>query len=314
MPASVHVVAGVLRDAGGRVLLARRPVGKHLAGLWEFPGGKCDAGEAPVDALARELREELGIVVESARPLIAVPHRYPEQDILLDVWQVSAWTGTPHPHEGQALAWVEQGALAQVEMPPADRPVIAALALPDRYLITPAFEPDALDELLAGIERACRRGLRLVQLRQPHWPRARLADAARRARDACREHGARLLLNGDVQLAMVLGLDGVHLPARIAAGLAERPLPADRWLGVSCHDAAELLHAVRIGADFATLSPVFPTPGHEHAQALGWERFAELVVHAPMPVYALGGMEGEDVDAAWMAGAQGIAAIRALWS
>ena len=123
-----------------------------------------------------------------------------------------------------------------------------------------------------------------------------------------------LLLNGDVQLAMVLGLDGVHLPARIAAGLAERPLPADRWLGVSCHDAAELLHAVRIGADFATLSPVFPTPGHEHAQALGWERFAELVVHAPMPVYALGGMEGEDVDAAWMAGAQGIAAIRALWS
>ena len=314
MPASVHVVAGVLRDAGGRVLLARRPPGKHLAGLWEFPGGKCDVGEAPVDALARELREELGVVVESARPLIAVPHRYPEQDILLDVWQVSAWTGVPHPHEGQALAWVEQAALAQVSMPPADRPVIAALDLPDRYLITPAMAPEALEELLAGIERACRRGVRLVQLRQPHWPRARLAEAARGARGICHAHGSRVLLNGDVQLAMVLGLDGAHLPARAAADLIQRPLPADRWLGVSCHDAAELLHAVRIGADFATLSPIFATPDHEHAQTLGWERFADLVAHAPMPVYALGGMEGEDIDAAWMAGAQGIAAIRGLWT
>jgi 8-oxo-dGTP diphosphatase len=100
----------------------------------------------------------------------------------------------------------------------------------------------------------------------------------------------------------------------VAAELVQRPLPADRWLGVSCHDAAELLHAVRIGADFATLSPIFPTPDHEHAQALGWERFADLVAHAPMPVYALGGMEGEDIDAAWMAGAQGIAAIRGLWT
>ncbi|HEY6941822.1 Nudix family hydrolase [Dokdonella sp.] len=314
MPASIHVVAGVLRDAGGRVLLARRPAGKHLAGLWEFPGGKCDAGEAPVDALARELREEIGVVVESARPLIAVPHRYPEQDILLDVWRVSAWSGVPHPHEGQALAWVERSALPQVAMPPADRPVIAALELPDRYLITPETSPDELGELTAGIERACRRGLRLIQLRQPHWPRARLAEAARSARAICHEHGTRLLLNGDVQLAMVLGLDGVHMPARLAADLVQRPLPPDRWFGVSCHDAAELLHAVRVGADFATLSPVLPTPGHEQAEALGWERFADLVAHAPMPVYALGGMEGEDIDAAWMAGAQGIAAIRGLWA
>lgn len=314
MPASVHVVAGVLRDAGGRVLLARRPAGKHLAGLWEFPGGKCDAGEAPVDALARELREELGIVVESARPLIAIPHRYPEQDILLDVWTVSAWTGSPEPREGQALAWVERDALAHVAMPPADRPVVAALELPDRYLVTPAFDPAAIADLLAGIESACRRGLRMVQLRQPQWPRARLAEAARAAREICRAHGARLLLNADIQLAMVLGLDGVHLPARVAADLLQRTLPADRWLGVSCHDAAELLHAVRIGADFATLSPVFASPGHEHAQPLGWERFADLVAHAPMPVYALGGVEAEDIDAAWMAGAQGIAAIRGLWS
>lgn len=313
MPASIHVVAGVLHDAAGRVLVAQRPPGKHLAGLWEFPGGKCEAGEAPVDALARELREELGIIVESARPLIAVPHRYPDTDILLDVWQVSAWSGTLHPHEGQAFAWVDLAALEQVPMPPADRPVATALRLPDRYLITPDLPAGTSQELLAGIERACRRGVRMVQLRLPQWPRAALAALAREARAACAVHATRLLLNGDVQLAMVLGLDGVHLPARVAATLSCRPLPADRWLGVSCHDAAELLHAVRIGADFATLSPVFPTPGHDDSTALGWDRFADLALHVPIPIYALGGLEAEDVDAAWMAGAQGIAAIRGLW-
>ena len=314
MPASIHVVAGVLRDAAGRVLVAQRPPGKHLAGLWEFPGGKCEVGEAPVDALARELREELGVVVESARPLIAIPHRYPDQDILLDVWRVSGWSGSLHPHEGQAFAWVDLAALDQIPMPPADRPAIAALRLSDRYLITPDLPQDASAELLAGIERACRRGVRMIQLRLPRWPRTALAAIAREARSVCAAHAARLLLNGDAPLAMVLGLDGVHLPARTAATMTQRPLPADRWFGVSCHDAAELLHAVRIGADFATLSPVFPTPGHADSTALGWDRFAELVMHVPIPVYALGGLEGEDVDAAWMAGAQGIAAIRGLWA
>lgn len=314
MPASIHVVAGVLHDAAGRVLIAQRPAGKHLAGLWEFPGGKCEAGEAPVDALARELREEIGIVVESARPLIAIPYRYPEQDVLLDVWHVAAWSGRPHPHEGQALAWVEVDALDRVPMPPADRPAIAALRLPDRCLVTPDLAPGAIDELRGGVERACRRGVRMVQLRLPRWSAAEIAVAVRALRPPCAAHGAKLVLNGDPRLALVLGADGVHLSARVAATLTERPIPGDRWLGVSCHDAKELLHAVRIGADFASLSPVFPTPTHAQAEPLGWDRFADLVAHVPIPVYALGGVEADDIDAAQMAGAQGIAGIRAFWS
>ena len=120
-------------------------------------------------------------------------------------------------------------------------------------------------------------------------------------------------MNGVWQLAAVLGLDGVHLPTRIAATLTQRPLPGDRWVGVSCHNAAELAHAIRIGADFATLSPVFETPSHPQSVALGWERFAELVAGATLPVFALGGLESDDIDAARMSGAQGIAAIRAFW-
>lgn len=311
--APLHVVAGILRDDYGRILLAQRPAGRHLAGLWEFPGGKCEPDEVPVDALARELREEIGIVVESAQPLIAIPHQYPDKNIVLDVWQVSAYSGIPLSRESQRLAWVEADALDGVDMPAADRPAIAALRLPDRYLITPALDPGEGEAIMHGIERACRRGIRMIQLRLPGWPLDRLARLARSARNLCQTYEARLLMHADWRLAGVLGLDGVHLPAALAAGLSERPLPADRWLGVSCHDAAELAQALRIGADFATLSPVYETPGHAQATPLGWEGFADLVAAAALPVFALGGLEADDVDAARMSGAQGIAAIRALW-
>ncbi len=121
------------------------------------------------------------------------------------------------------------------------------------------------------------------------------------------------MLNTDWRLAAVLGLEGVHLPASVAAALSARPLPADRRVGVSCHDAAELAHATRIGADFATLSPLYETPSHPQSLAVGWERFAELVADATLPVFALGGLESDDIDAARMSGAQGIAAVRAFW-
>ncbi len=314
MESAIHVVAGIVRDAHGRVLLAQRPAGKHLAGLWEFPGGKSESDEAGVDALARELREEIGITVESARPLIAVPHRYPEKDIVLDVWQVLAYSGVPHAREGQPLAWVEIADLDRMAMPQADRPVASALRLPDRYLITPPLPVEQTETLLRGIESACRKGLRMIQLRLPHWSRDDIATLARAARNSCHQHDARLLLNDDWRLAQVLGLDGVHLPARTAATLQHRPLGRDRWVGVSCHDATELAQAARIGADFATLSPVYETPAHPHTAPLGWERFGELTAQATLPVFALGGLDEEDLDAAQMSGAQGIAAVRAWWA
>ncbi len=91
----VHVLAGVLLDTSGRVLLAQRPPGKHLAGQWEFPGGKREAGESPLQALTRELAEELGIVVQHAEPLIALPWHYDANELLLDAWHVLQWAGTP---------------------------------------------------------------------------------------------------------------------------------------------------------------------------------------------------------------------------
>src|SRR3982751_518661 len=97
--APIHVVAGVIRDATGRVLVAQRPEGKHLAGFWEFPGGKSDPGESPLDALRRELFEELGICAETAETLISVPWAYPGKTIVLDAWIVNAYAGEVHARE-----------------------------------------------------------------------------------------------------------------------------------------------------------------------------------------------------------------------
>jgi 8-oxo-dGTP diphosphatase len=122
----VHVVAGVLRDARGRILLARRTEGRDLAGLWEFPGGKVEPGESPEDALVRELREELGISAAVGASVIRVQMAYPDKQLLLDVREV-AFSGHPRGLEGQALAWVPLHKLPDYPMPPADVPVVEEL-------------------------------------------------------------------------------------------------------------------------------------------------------------------------------------------
>jgi 8-oxo-dGTP diphosphatase len=309
----IHVVAGVVRDRTGRVLVAQRPQGKHLAGFWEFPGGKSDPGEPPFDALRRELAEEIGIVVSTAQPLISVPWSYPEKRIVLDAWLVDAYSGVVHAREEQPLQWIALDELERLPMPPADVPIVSALRLPDRYLITPTLAPGAQRTLLDGIERACAAGIRLIQLRQPEWTSTEIEAAAAEARAICAGYGADLLLNTHWRIAERCGLDGVHLPARAAAQLDTRPVSAERWFAVSCHDEAELEHAQRIGADFVTLAPVSPTPSHPDARPLGWSRFAELTAGAAVPVYALGGLGPEDIAAARAYGAQGVAAIRAFW-
>jgi mutator protein MutT len=129
---TIHVVAGVLIDAADRVLLAQRPEGKHLAGGWEFPGGKLEPGETRYEALVRELKEELGIEVLAAGPLIRARHQYPARDILLDVWVVTEYRGEPEGLDGQALRWCARADLPAAKLLPADRPIVTALRLPQR--------------------------------------------------------------------------------------------------------------------------------------------------------------------------------------
>lgn len=119
-------------DAAGRVLIAQRPSGKHLAGGWEFPGGKLEPGEERAAGLARELQEELGITIGAPRPLMRVQHAYPSRVVLLDMWVVKRYVGEPQGLDGQALRWCAQDDLPEADLLPADKPIVAALRLPER--------------------------------------------------------------------------------------------------------------------------------------------------------------------------------------
>jgi 8-oxo-dGTP diphosphatase len=125
----ILVVAVALIDVDGRVLLAERPAGKHLAGTWEFPGGKVQPGETPEAALIRELREELGIdvVASCLAPFTFASHRYAEFHLLMPLYVCRKWAGIAMPREGQQLKWVRSAQLADYPMPPADKPLVAML-------------------------------------------------------------------------------------------------------------------------------------------------------------------------------------------
>lgn len=317
----LHVVAGVLRDAQGRVLLARRPAGKADAGLWEFPGGKVERGEAPLDALRRELQEELGLCVLDGVPLIRVPVASAGDGaairLHLDTWTIRGYRGDPFAHEHDALAWVAPEALDRYPMPPADRPVVAALRDPDRVLITPEPGEGAEAEAtwLARADVALAQGLRRVHLR--------LADAAQRRRLAvelaqrCRAAGAGLWVHGDPDLAAELGV-GLHWRAsqlRLpeAAALTVRHRDAGGRVCAAVHDAEELGLAESLGVDDLLLGPVNPTATHPGQPGLGWDAFERLRSQTASPVYALGGVGPTDLVEARRHGAQGVAGIRAFW-
>ena len=123
----IPVVAAALFDHAGRVLIAQRPSGKALAGRWEFPGGKVTAGESERQALARELREELGIEVLAARPFMRLTHAYAERDVELSLWIVERFSGEPRSLDAQALKWVAPGRLGSEDILEADQPFIEAL-------------------------------------------------------------------------------------------------------------------------------------------------------------------------------------------
>lgn len=126
----IHVVAGVILNATGDVLLALRPKNKHKGGLWEFPGGKVEAGESPRDALARELEEEIALAVEQAEPFLMIDHDYGDKHVTLDVWRVTQFSGTPHGREGQEVAWVPIVELANYQFPEANAAIVTALQKP----------------------------------------------------------------------------------------------------------------------------------------------------------------------------------------
>lgn len=308
----LHIAVGVVSDADGRILISERKPDCAYAGQWEFPGGKCEPGETVEAALRRELCEELGLRVESARPLIRLAHRYPDRHVLLDTWRVTAWQGRAEPREGQRIAWVLPAELDRHALLAANRPIVRAVQLPATYLVTPAPDnhPAAF---LHSLEASLIAGVRMVRLRAPALAEREYAILAGECLRSCRYYGALLLLDRDPALVERLGADGLHLGSVAASRLRQRPLAPERYFGISCHDRAELEKARELDADFAVLGPVLATATHPQVTGLGWQAFETLLGDLALPVYGIGGLKPANLPEAWAHRAQGIAAIRGLW-
>jgi 8-oxo-dGTP diphosphatase len=307
----VEVAAAVILRADGSFLLAKRPAGKVYAGWWEFPGGKVESGEPPPHALARELHEELGIDVVSAWPWLTRVFTYEHATVRLNFFRVTRWVGEPHPREGQSLAWQRLGEPMLEPMLPANAPIIASLSLPNEYAISAAASLGQ-EAFLRRLEDRLEGGLKLIQLREKQLPADALLALARRTCELAHRFGARVLVNGDTQLAREAGADGVHFPAGALMSLATRP--RGLLAGASCHDANELARAMALELDFAVLGAVKPTGSHPGSIPLGWDRFALIARGATIPVYAIGGLRTLDMQDAWAAGAHGIAMISGAWA
>jgi 8-oxo-dGTP diphosphatase len=307
---TIDVAAAILIRSDGAVLLAQRPAGKVYPGYWEFPGGKLEAGEAPAQALARELHEELGVDIACPAPWITRVYTYPHGTVRLHFFRVRRWSGEPHGREGQAFAWQRVEVPTVAPMLPANEPVFRALALPGEYAISNAGEVGEA-AFLAALRRRLAGGLRLVQLREKAMPRDRLAGLAREVVRLVREPGGIVLVNGDEALARESGADGVHLTAAQLATTVVRP--AFERVGASIHDAGELRRAESLELDFAVLGPLAATPTHPQAATLGWDGFARIARDASIPVFAVGGLARGDLERAWAHGAHGVAMIRGAW-
>lgn len=307
----VEVVAAVILRPDGQFLLTRRPGGKIYSGYWEFPGGKVESGEALFHALERELWEELGIHVVHATPWITRIFTYSHATVRLHFFRVTQWEGQPAPREKQGLFWQSPQQVDVSPVLPANGPILQALSLPPVYAITRAAEV-GIEVALKQIEQALQNGLRLLQIREKHMAPDQLRAFTKQVLSLARTYQAKVLINGDAELARAIGADGVHFTSAQLLAMPSRPDPDYGLCGASCHNAEELFAAEQLGLDFAVLGPVQATLSHPGLAPLGWRRFATLIRDYPLPVYALGGLSAADLSIAQEMGAHGIAVMRGV--
>ena len=312
----IDVAVGVLLRPDGTVLLGNRPADKPWPGWWELPGGKLEPGESVLQALTRELKEEIGIIVTQATPWVTYVHAYPTTTVRLAFCRVTEWTGEPQSLEGQLLRWVPIDSAQDIpQLLPATYPPLRWLQLPTVYAISSAGSPEQLPQFLNRLDHGLAAGIKLFQWREPSWPggpaQADLHQALESVLARCHAAGARILVNSIHPEAWWHEADGVHLRSQDAARLNSRPtLAAGKRVGVSTHNPPELEHARALDADFAVLGPVLPTASHPGHPGIGWDNFAQLNAQAGLPVFALGGQSAATLAHAQSVGGHGFAGIR----
>lgn len=191
---------------------------------------------------------------------------------------------------------------------------LSSKIFPPVYLITPnpSSQIDST-QFISELEKSLINGIRLVQLRATNLEPAMYKKLAAKVAACCKQYDATLLLNAAPELVDEVGADGVHLNGARLAAYERRPLNSNKLISAACHSLEQLKKAEALGVDIVTLSPVLPTASHPGEETLGWENFASMARQTTLPVYALGGMNGQMLQCAQDNGAVGVAGIRAFW-
>lgn len=308
----IKVAVGVLRNKSGQLLFAKRQVHQFMAGFWELPGGKIEANETNEAAVSRELTEELGVQVTKLSLHQTLSHQYPDRKVMLNIYNIDAYTGVPYGKEGQQTTWMNVEDLRNYQLLPNMQAFINSITLPNKYWITPALNHQS-SAWTRQFEQKLTIGIKLIQLRSKTKLDNRFIEEIN---NKCQQNNVKLLLNIPNKTFNTafnkICCSGWHLSTNEMLLLKARPCADDKLLGVSTHNLDEALRAQAIDADFVVISPVQATQTHPDATPLGWNAAKEVVDALNIPVYFLGGMTLKNLGQALKSGAQGIAGVSAF--
>lgn len=306
---NIEASVGIIFNESFQLLMAERPQSKTWSGWWEFPGGKIEKGETPLEALKRELKEEIGISVINAEKWIVRKYAYEDYEVTLHFYKVTQWSGNIEAKEEQKISWVLPDNNVVSPILPANDLIFKAISLPDIYAITNAYEYSG--NFLNKVEQQLNNGLGLIQIREKAISKNAFIELTKEIIQMAGNFDAKVMINSDINLAYKLNADGVHLNSSLLHSLSE--IPKDLIVSASCHSARDIEKAMTMDVSFVVLSPVQKTQSHPNTTPIGWDDFSKITQNYSIPIYALGGMKQDDIENAFNAGAIGIASQRAIW-
>lgn len=307
---NIDVSVAILINSKNQVLLAKRPPLKSWEGWWEFPGGKMEKDETSIDALHREIYEEIGVRVTKFEKWVTRKYSYENNDITLNFFKVNEWEGEVTPKERQELVWTYIRNSNISPILPANSFVEKALDLPKYYAITNLSETSK-EVFFNQLQKKIHDGLSLIQVREKNITPNELKIFSKEIINICKPRHVKVIVNYDLNLAREIKADGVHL--RSSDLLRIKKIPKNLIVSASCHTQEDIKIAEKLKINFLVLSAVKKTLSHPATKPIGWNKFKELVNKVNIPIYALGGLGANDYEIAIENGAIGVASQRLIW-
>ncbi len=304
----VKVALGVISIDQG-YLLSLRPSNTHLADHWEFPGGKIEQSETSIEALKRELHEEIGIQVIEAQCFLVFSWQYADLNIEFHCFLIDQFRGTPTSKEGQRLEGYSFLAMKKLRIPAANQYLINALMLPQTLAISPQLSGTAahFQQCLKQFDDP----QRMVRIRVGDPAIFTIEQWQTLAIEAQKTQTFILFEPAVYEHIRTNDYCGIHL--KQDALMTNKTKPQAAIVGASCHDAASLNRALALGMDYVLLSPILSTNSHPDIAGMGWQKMQSLIQSKPTVVYALGGMQQSHLKIARKHQAHGIAGISDFW-